>query len=98
MKLNWKVRFKNKVWLVSFFSVIISFVYAMLSLFDIYPSVTQNIAMQIVDNILMFLGLIGVIVDPTTSGFNDSDRAMSYEEPWKDDYNAPGFEAYDDVD
>lgn len=98
MKLNWKVRFKNKVWLTSFISVIISFVYAMLSLFDIYPAVTQNIVMQVVNNILMFLGLIGVIVDPTTSGLNDSDRAMSYEEPWKDDYNTPGFEAYDDVD
>lgn len=98
MKLNWKVRFKNKVWLTSFISVIISFVYAMLSLFDIYPAVTQNIVMQVVNNVLMFLGLIGVIVDPTTSGFEDSDRAMSYEEPWKDDYNDPGFEAHDNVD
>ena len=41
--------------------------------------------MQIVGNLLEFLGLIGVIVDPTTAGISDSNRAMSYEEPWKDE-------------
>ena len=31
------------------------------------------------------LGLIGVLVDPTTAGIGDSERAMSYVEPWVDD-------------
>lgn len=87
MKVNWKVRFKNKVWLMSFFSVIISFAYTMLSLFDVYPSITQNTIAQIVSNVLMFLSLIGVIVDPTTEGFGDSERAMGYSEPWADEPN-----------
>lgn len=85
MKLNWKVRFKNKVWLGSFFSLIIGFVYSMLALFDVYPAVTQNLIAQILNQILTFLGLIGIIVDPTTSGFEDSNRAMTYVEPWKDE-------------
>ena len=85
MKINWKVRFKNKVWLASFISLVVGFVFNMLALFDIYPAVTQNLIMQIVDQILTFLGLIGVLVDPTTYGFNDSNRAMSYEEPWHDE-------------
>ena len=85
MKLNWKVRFKNKVWLTSFLSLIIGFVYNILSAFDIFPAVTQSAVMQIVGNVLEFLGLIGVIVDPTTAGFEDSNRAMSYQEPWKDE-------------
>ena len=84
MKLNWKVRFKNKVWLTSFISLIIGFVYNVLMAFDIFPAVTQNAVMQIVSNVLEFLGLIGVIVDPTTAGVSDSNRAMSYTEPWKD--------------
>lgn len=84
MKLNWKVRFKNKVWLGSFLSLIVGFVYSMLALFDIFPAVTQNLVGQLLNQVLTFLGLIGVIVDPTTAGISDSDRAMSYAEPWDD--------------
>ena len=84
MKLNWKVRFKNKVWLGSFLSLIVGFVYSMLALFDVFPQVTQNLVVQLLNQVLTFLGLIGVIVDPTTAGLGDSERAMGYEEPWDD--------------
>ena len=84
MKLNWKVRFKNKVWLGSFLSLIVGFVYSMLALFDVFPSVTQNLVIQLMNQVLTFLGLIGVIVDPTTAGISDSERAMGYEVPWDD--------------
>ena len=87
MKLNWKVRFKNKVWLGSFLSLIVGFVYSMLALFDVFPSVTQNLVVQLLNQVLTFLGLIGVIVDPTTAGIGDSNRAMGYEEPWDDGAN-----------
>ena len=87
MKLNWKVRFKNKVWLGSFCSLIIGFVYSMLALFDVFPEVTQSLVLQLLNQVLTFLGLIGVIVDPTTAGLGDSDRAMGYSEPWDDDLN-----------
>lgn len=82
--INWKVRFKNKVWLGSFFSLVVGFVYSMLGLFGVFPAVTQNVVMQLINQVLTFLGLIGVIVDPTTAGIGDSQRAMSYDEPWKD--------------
>lgn len=85
MKINWKVRFKNKVFLTAFISLIVGFVYSMLALFDVYPAITQNTILGIIDQVLTFFGLIGVIVDPTTAGLGDSDRAMSYEEPWKDE-------------
>ena len=85
MKLNWKVRFKNKVWLGSFLSLIVGFVYSMLALFDVFPEVTQSLVLQLMNQVLTFLGLIGVIVDPTTAGIGDSDRAMGYNEPWDDD-------------
>ena len=83
--INWKVRFKNRVWLGSFLSLIVGFVYSMLSLFDIFPTVTQNTVAQLLNQVLTFLGLIGVIVDPTTAGLGDSERAMGYEEPWVDE-------------
>ena len=85
MKLNWKVRFKNKTWLTMFLSLIVGFVFNMLKLFDIVPTFSENLVMNIIGQVLTFLGLIGVIVDPTTEGIQDSNRAMSYEEPWPKD-------------
>ena len=84
-KINWKVRFRNKIWLGSFLSLIVGFIYSMLALFDVFPQVTQNLVLQLMNQVLTFLGLIGVIVDPTTAGIGDSDRAMGYNEPWDDD-------------
>ena len=83
MKINWKVRFRNKVWLGSFLSLIVGFVYSLLALFEVFPAVTQNLVVQLLNQVLTFLGLIGVIVDPTTAGLGDSDRAMGYEEPYR---------------
>lgn len=85
MKMNWKVRFKNKTWLSMFLSLVIGFVFNVLKMFDVVPVVTENFVMQIVGQVLTFLGLIGVLVDPTTAGLSDSDRAMSYNEPWHDE-------------
>ena len=85
MKINWKVRFKNATWLSMFISLIVGFVFNMLKLFGIVPVVTENAIMNIVSQVLTFLGLIGVLVDPTTAGIGDSERAMGYEEPWKDE-------------
>ena len=86
-RINWQVRLKNRVWLGSFLSLIIGFIYSLLELFDVFPTVTQNHVVQLVNQVLTFLGLIGVIVDPTTAGLGDSDRAMGYEEPWDDSVN-----------
>ena len=88
MKLNWKLRFKNKTWLTMFISLIVGFVFNMLKLFDIVPAFSENLVMNIVGQVLTFLGLIGVIVDPTTAGIEDSNRAMTYDEPWKDETTA----------
>lgn len=86
-KINWKVRFKNKLWLGSFLSLIVGFVFSMLALFDVYPEFTESTIMKYIDNALTFLGLFGVLVDPTTEGMFDSQRALGYDEPWKDDPN-----------
>lgn len=84
MQMNWKVRFKNKVWLTSFISLIVTFTYTLLGLFGVVPSISQNTVMQVVNQFLLLLSMVGVIVDPTTEGISDSDRAMTYDEPWKD--------------
>ncbi len=85
MKINWKVRFQNKVWLTSFYSLVVGFVFNILKLFNVAPTITENQVLDIIAQALTILGMLGVVVDPTTDGVNDSNRAMSYEKPWKDD-------------
>ena len=87
MKINWKVRFKNPTWLSMFLSLIVGFVFNILKMFEIVPSITENQIMEVISQVLTFLGLIGVLVDPTTAGLNDSNRAMGYDEPWNDKTN-----------
>lgn len=89
MKINWKVRFKNKTFLTMFISLIVGFVFNILKLFDIYPEFTENTVMNIVSQVLTFLGLLGVIVDPTTAGISDSERALHYDEPYDDEKEIP---------
>ena len=85
MKINWKVRFKNQIWLGSFIALIVGFVFSMLGMFDVHPIFTESQILDIVEKVLTVLGMLGVLIDPTTAGINDSNRAMSYEEPWKDE-------------
>ena len=81
MKINWTVRFKNKVWLTSFVSFVVATLYQLLAMFDVAPIVTQGEVMQIVAAVLQLLSLLGIIVDPTTKGMGDSERALAYTEP-----------------
>jgi phi LC3 family holin len=79
--INWKVRFKNKVWLAAFITFLVSTVYQFLAMFEIAPAITQDAVMQIVAAVLQLLSLLGVVVDPTTKGLGDSERALGYQEP-----------------
>ncbi len=83
MKINWKVRFKNKTWLVTFLVTIVAFVYQILGMLDIVPPVTQDMATQIIGIVVNVLVAVGVVIDPTTAGTSDSEQAMTYEEPKK---------------
>ena len=65
-------------------SLLARLVFNNLRAFDVVPVVTESLVMNIAGQVLTFLGLIGVIVDPTTAGVGDSERALGYEEPWDD--------------
>ena len=82
--INWKVRFKNKPWLLSFVAAIIAFVYQILGMLDIVPALSQDSVTQLVGMVVELLIVFGVVVDPTTSGASDSQQAMTYTEPKKD--------------
>lgn len=81
MQINWKVRFKNRVWLAALIALVVKFVFEALAMLEIAPAVTEEWVMTVVDTVLTLLTMMGVIVDPTTKGVSDSDRAMTYDNP-----------------
>ncbi|MFC8151171.1 phage holin [Bacillus paralicheniformis] len=89
-KINWKVRFNNKLFLTALASqtaVMIQGIIAGLvglGIMNIDLSQLDNslkISLGIVDTVLIYLSFLGIIKDPTTKGISDSDQAMEYEEP-----------------
>ena len=85
MKINWKLRLRNKTTLTAIVSLVVSIVYQVLNAVGVIPAIRQQMILEIAANVLTVLGLLGVIVDPTTSGISDSNRAMLYEQPWSDE-------------
>ena len=84
--INWEVRLKNKVFWTALIPVILLLVQAVASLFGFTLNVigleTQLLA--VVEAVFLLLAILGVVVDPTTSGVKDSKQAMTYREPKKD--------------
>ena len=82
-KINWKVRFRNKVWVTGFIGSLFVLVGAVLNLFGVhydFANIEQNIY-AIVEALFGVLVVIGCTVDGTTSGIFDSAAALTYEYP-----------------
>lgn len=78
IKINWKQRARNKAWLLSFITAVVAVIYQILKVLGITPSVAQDQIIEIATMLVEVLILMGVVIDPTTSGVKDSDLAMSY--------------------
>lgn len=81
MQINWKLRLKNKVTLTTIVLNVIGIAYMILALLDIVPSVSESEVVEVALLIIELLGLLGIVVDPTTAGASDSQQAMNYEKP-----------------
>ncbi len=79
MKINIKVRLKNKMFVLSATALIVTFVYQILSAFDVMPKITENEFSELVTMFVNILAFFGVLADPTTEGLSDSERALTYE-------------------
>lgn len=78
MKINFKARLRNKTFLISICALVISFVYHVLALLGITPKTGENEIIELLGIVINILAVTGVVVDPTTKGVADSDRAMTY--------------------
>lgn len=79
--INWKVRFKNPTFVIALLGFVISTVYQLLAMFEIAPAITEDMVTKCVASVVEILTLMGILVDPTTKGLGDSERAMTYDEP-----------------
>lgn len=76
-KINWKLRLQNKVTLIALLGAI--FLMAQQLGFEVPKNIQDG-----VNTFVYILVLLGVVTDPTTAGFTDSERALEYYEPKKD--------------
>lgn len=78
MKINWKVRLRNKTFVISMSTLILSFLYQFFALIGVVPKVSENTVLQVVGLAINLLSALGVLIDPTQSGVSDSARALTY--------------------
>ena len=83
MKINWKVRLKNKTFWLAIVPALLLVIQTVASLFGYawdFVVLNQQIA-AVINAVFAVLAILGVVNDPTTAGVTDSDRAMGYSKP-----------------
>ena len=89
MKINFLVRVKNKAFWLAVIPALALVAQAVAALFGYNIDLTTLVGklQAVVNAVFALLVILGIVVDPTTDGVGDSNRAMSYTEPWKDEPN-----------
>jgi phi LC3 family holin len=87
MKINWLVRIKNKAFWLAVIPAVALVVQAVAALFGYTIDLGTWVGklQAVVNAVFALLAILGIVVDPTTDGVGDSNRAMHYVEPWRDE-------------
>jgi len=82
MKINWRIRLQHKPFLLALFSLILLLAQQVAAIFgyDLTGAMSAQLT-YIINTVLSILVLMGVVVDPTTRGTSDSERALMYRRP-----------------
>lgn len=86
MKINWKVRVKNRAFWIAIIPALALLGKQVLELFGMnvdFTNVSKEL-LGIIETVFVILAIVGVITDPTTKGISDSERALGYSEPNND--------------
>lgn len=81
MRINLKLRLKNKATLTALLVTVVAFVYEILAILGITPKIEEKTIDTLITIVVGFLVAAGIVIDPTTPGIRDSDRAMTYSHP-----------------
>lgn len=84
-QINWKVRFKNKAFWIAFIPAVLLLIQAVASVFGFTINLGDigNKLLVVIESVFVVLTILGVVVDPTTSGVSDSEQALTYKKPKK---------------
>lgn len=84
--INWEVRCKNKLfWLTLIPAVLLLFQTIFKTVGIVWDiGELENNLIEIINAVFSVMAILGIVVDPTTAGVRDSNRAMFYTEPHKD--------------
>ena len=88
MKMNFKVRIKNPYFWIGLIGVILAAMGVEASMFTSWGAVWDAVVGLVTNPFMLFsviIAVIGVLVDPTTSGISDSAQAMRYNKPKVDE-------------
>lgn len=85
-KINWSVRLKNKNFWLALVPALALLAQAFANIFNLTLEFGDTVdkILVFINVLFAFLVLVGVVNDPTTSGFSDSERALTYSEPSED--------------
>ena len=83
MKINWKVRIKNKTFWAAAIPAVLLLAQQVCALFGVNLEVAwlSEQLVAIVGTVFTVLALLGIVVDPTTAGVSDSSQALTYTAP-----------------
>lgn len=81
MKINWKIRFKHKQFLIALFALVMLLAQQVASFFGLDATIYNDHFTDLFNTVLAILVLLGVVSDPTTIGLSDSQQAMNYHKP-----------------
>lgn len=81
MKINWKLRLKNKYTLTALVSALVLFLNNVAQAFGLDFTEQFEQLEGILMSVITLFTAIGIVVEPTTKGFKDSDIAQTYTEP-----------------
>lgn len=83
MKINWRVRIKNKNFWIAFIPAILLLIQVVASVFGYTLDLGDlgNKLLAVVNAAFAVLSIVGIVTDPTTKGVSDSEQAMTYDKP-----------------
>lgn len=86
MKINWIVRIRNKAFWLAVIPALALVVQAVAALFGYTINLETWVGklQAVVNAVFALLAILGIVVDPTTDGVGDSNRALNYVQPWND--------------
>ena len=87
MKINWMVRIKNKNFWLSLIPAVLLLIQVIAAVFGFTLDLGElgNKLLSVVNALFAVLAILGIVTDPTTAGVSDSNRALSYVEPKREE-------------